>query len=194
MHPPEYNLALVQAMLEDIESYVLTSELFWPLSQSAPKGMTFPRLTPGTLFLILDELSVQTSEMPPSSQHHYQKLNLQAETLLSKWAAGLGAKATQELRSRFNLWNAYITDLYEKVEPADNYTREVRHRVIFERLLHFARPASDITVHTQAMASLDNLLRSFFRPGELIWDERLRTCYRAQEYWFLYGRPNLPDL
>ena len=43
MQPHEYNLNLASFMLEEIEEYILSSEVFWPLSKRSPTGSLLPR-------------------------------------------------------------------------------------------------------------------------------------------------------
>ena len=90
MQSPEYNLKLVQAMLEDIEDYLLSNELFWPMHSSARRDMPAPpRLTPGVLVLALDELNAQNVEMTPGQEAEYQKRNLQMQRVFQKWPEAL---------------------------------------------------------------------------------------------------------
>ena len=48
--PTDHNLDLVSAMLEEMEDYLLSAEIFWPLERRAARGeQPFPRLTLGAL-------------------------------------------------------------------------------------------------------------------------------------------------
>ena len=190
MHSPEYNLTLVQTMLEEIEDYLLSTELFWPLNRSAPRGMPpFPRLTSGGLLLALDQLDVQSDEMTPAQIHARQKCHLQLERVTRKWSVAMEGKTAHELRSRLNLWSAYVSELIDQAEPPDHYAYEVRHRVMFERLIELASRHPQATSHVEAMSSVDTRLRTIFAPGEFLWDERLRARYPRTTFWFLYGHP-----
>lgn len=194
MHAPDANLALVRVMLEEFETYLLSDELYWPLDPSSLKRPYVPRLTPGRLALTLDELDAQSEDMTPAQQVEIRKLNLQMESVLRKWSVALGRKAAREMHSRFNLWKAYIQDLAEKADRAHNYTNEVQQRVIFERIAGWAEREPEAERSIQAIQSIDATLRSFFKPGDFIWDARLQSCYPQEQYWFLYGMPVQNDL
>jgi hypothetical protein len=194
MHTPEYNLKLVRAMLEEIEDYLRSNALFWPLDSSSLQGLpTLPRLTPGGLLLALDELDAQSDEMTTQQRAEHQKLDLQMQRVFQKLPGAAGRKAVREMHSRFNLWKAYLNDLIEKADRPDNYAYEVRHRVIFERISELAERQPDSQASIQAIRLIDASLHTYFKPGEFIWDPRLRTRYPEDRYWFLYGVPVLDE-
>lgn len=193
MHPHEYNLNLASIMLEEIEDYILSSEVFWPLSQRSPTGSPLPRLTLGGLLLILNELKVQEIDMSPSQRTDHDKLLLQMERVRVKWAVGFERKAAQELRSRLNLWRAYLVDIEERVDTTENYPYEVRYRVIFEHLAERSIRQPETKPWVDEMQILDTRLRSFFIPGEFVWDARLEDIYPKSTFWYLYGLPRHVD-
>jgi hypothetical protein len=193
MHPHEYNLNLASFMIEEIEDYILSSELFWPLSKRSPTGSPFPRLTLGGLMLTLNELKAQEKDLPPSHRAAYDKLLLQMERVRVKWTVGLERKAAQELRSRLNLWRAYLYDIEERVDTAENYPYEVRYRVMFEHLADLSIRQPETEPHVDEMRSLDTRLRSIFVPGTFVWDARLENIYPQTTFWYLYGLPRPLD-
>jgi hypothetical protein len=193
MHPHEYNLNLASFMLEEIEDYILSSEVFWPLSKRSPAGSVLPRLTLGGLMLTLNELKAQEKDMSPSQRTDHDKFLLQMERVRVKWAVGLERKAAQELRSRLNLWRAYLFDIEERVDTAENYPYEVRHRVMFEYLADLSIRQPETKPHVDEMRSLDLRLRSKFLPGTFVWDARLEDVYPRSTFWYLYGLPRPRD-
>jgi hypothetical protein len=193
MHPHEYNLKLASIMLEEIEDYILSSEVFWPLSKRSPTGTPLPHLTLGGLLLTLNELKAQDKDMPPSQRTDHDELLLDVERVRVKWAVGFERKAAQELRSRLNLWRAYLYDIEERVDTAENYPYEVRHRVMFEHLAELSIRQPEIKPWVDEMQILDTRLRSFFIPGEFVWDARLEDIYPKSTFWYLYGLPRPLD-
>jgi hypothetical protein len=193
MHPHEYNLNLASFMIEEIEDYILSSELFWPLSKRSPTGSPLPRLTLGGLMLTLNELKAQEKDLSPSHRAAYDKLLLQMERVRVKWTVGLERKAAQELRSRLNLWRAYLYDIEERVDTAENYPYEVRYRVMFEHLADLSIRQPETEPHVDEMRSLDTRLRSIFVPGTFVWDARLENIYPQTTFWYLYGLPRPRD-
>ena len=193
MQPHEYNLNLASFMLEEIEDYILSSEVFWPLSKRSPTGSPLPRMTLGGLVLTLNELKVQEKDMSPSQRADHDRLFLQMERVRVKWAVGLERKAAQELRSRLNLWRAYLYDIEERVDTAENYPYEVRHRVMFEQLADLSIRQPETKPRVNEMRSLDLRLKSIFAPGAFVWDARLEDIYPRSPFWYLYGLPRSRD-
>jgi hypothetical protein len=190
MHPIEYNLELGKAILEEIEPFLLSEEIFWPLNRHSKRGMPyFPRLTLGTLLLTLDQLSVQIEGMSNSQKRAQQEIQSMLERVRLKWPAALERKAVRESQTRFNLWRAYLSDLEERKDTAENYQNEVRNRVMYQRLQDFQRPTPQTSDSQSAIDGLDFYLRSSFKPGPFLWDAALIPVYPSPTFWYLYGRP-----
>ena len=190
MHSPDYNLSLANAMLDELEPYLLSSELFWPLEQRLARGMPrFPRLTLGGLLLSIDELTAQEAELTSNQAAAW----LQIQSLFAhnqvRWEVGIERKAVRELNCRLNLWRAYLMDLEEKKEGPDNYAHEARQRVMFQRLLDPASKHPEVALLNVSMLSLDSKLKAFFITGSFIWDKRLESVYPPTDFWYLYGTP-----
>jgi hypothetical protein len=190
MHPPDYNLLLANAMLDELEPYLLSSELFWPLEERAARGMAqFPRLTLGGLLLTIDELTAQEDEMTFGQAAALQQIRSLFAHNQVKWAVAIERKAVRELHCRLNLWRAYLMDLEEEGEGPENYAHEVRQRVKFQRLLVPASKHPEIELLNVSMQSLDSKFRSYFVTGPFIWDEGLESVYPPTDFWYLYGAP-----
>jgi hypothetical protein len=95
------------------------------------------------------------------------------------------AKAAHEIRSRFSLWQNFISDLrHDPDQAAEFYAREVSWRVLLE-LLSAELPAPP--PETEALETLDAALKSYWRPGEFVWEPELKTAFPEAPFWYLYG-------
>ncbi|HKZ54247.1 MAG TPA: hypothetical protein VJ123_02120 [Anaerolineales bacterium] len=190
MHPPDYNLNLLQAMLESLESFLLSEQVFWTLSGRAPAGMPpYPSLSLGSLLLLVDELVAQETGMSQEQRRRWEQLRQEYEIARAQRLAGLGRRAAQELGTRINLWQAYLADLEDRPEAAEDFSREVANRLKSARLLSLARPSAEALQAESRLDALDRRLGSRFRRGEFVWDEALAHVYPADSYPYLYGRP-----
>jgi len=190
MHPAEHSLGLAEAMTEELEDYLLSAELFWPLQRRAGSGEPpYPKLSLGSLFLTLDELEASESDLAPALAARLRSLRSRVEALRSKWAAAIQRKAAQELKSRVNLWRAYLTDLEESPRAAELFPQEARQRVMAARLEAASGDLPEGASSRRALQEVDSRLRQRFNPGAFIWDRRLARVYPASEFWFLYGTP-----
>ncbi len=191
-YTPDIDLAFVEASGPDLEAYLLSREVYWPLSP--PKGgVDLPRLTPGGLLLALQRLSAVERELASDEAARLARARSRIEKERRQWAVGMGSKMATEAHARLNQWRAYLQDLTGS--PARNaaiYPSEVRQRAMLQ-LLMMAREATDIPKTTRReIEVLDASLRHHFAAGPFVWAYQLAPAFPKGEFWFLYGRPQLP--
>jgi hypothetical protein len=150
--------------LPQLQDYLLSAELYWPLDAS------LPRLTIGAVLLALARLS---ATQPAEAE----RLKMHVEAVHAKWKVAWEQKSARETANRLRLWTQFISDYRSAPEQqADSYPQEVRGRVILQ-LLHAAQ-----TTET------DLFLKSRLVPGGFIWDADLESAFPMADFWFLYGK------
>lgn len=158
--------------LPQLQAYLLSNELYWPLSAS------FPRLTPGAVLLTMARLHAR---LPSESQ----KLQQQLDSILLKWRTAWEKKAAREISNRLRLWTTFLSDYASAPEQnADAYLGEVRGRVILQLLMQVVQDFPE----AQALAEADSLVKARLRPSEFLWDANLQAVFPKADFWFLYGR------
>lgn len=168
----------VRDSLPELEPYLLSQEIFWPL------GGSQPRLTLGGLRLSMRRLRARAAS--PADQTTLSRLAAQVDVVHTRWRTAWEQKAARELRTRQTLWQNYLGDYRLNPENyADAYRHEVRLRVIMDLLLaDLPAPAPE----TQALLqTLDEQLRASFIPGEFIWENDLEPEFPQPSHWYLYG-------
>ncbi len=183
----EYDLKYIQAGLVDMEGYLLSKELYWPVGATAPAGEThYPRLTLGNLLLARARLSGRglSSEQRSEFEHLDQRL----KQVRQQWQVAWGQKAAREFSARLRLWRDFL-DEYRKKPKAnlDRYAYEVNRRVILQLLSSETREVPD--EEAELLSGLDELLRAVFLPGEFVWEADLEASFPKSAYWYLYGMP-----
>lgn len=165
------DIQFVKEALPQLQEYLLSNELFWPLSGS------LPRLTPGALLLALARLGVSEPSIG-------QNLGAQVETIRARWQTAWNTKAAREISNRIRLWSQYLADYHSAPDQnQDSYRTEVRGRVILELLLADVPGAPE----RSALAELDSALKAHFVTGKFLWDSELEVIFPAKAFWFLYG-------
>jgi hypothetical protein len=189
MHQVEYNLSLTEAMLENIEPYLLSEEVYWPVASQPDAGSPpFPRLTLGGFLLTQDELSVQKATMISRQTSAYKDLQHRYGQITRKWKSAIGRKAIREMNSRSNLWHAYVEELEERRKVPYDYPREVRHRVMFERLIDVAGVDAELEKILEKNLKVDERFLTVSIPSDFLWDADLQTIYIKDRFWFLYRK------
>ncbi|TET39614.1 MAG: hypothetical protein E3J69_00030 [Anaerolineales bacterium] len=190
MESIDYNLDLFEAMLDEIEDFLLSVDIFWPLAKRAkPDSPPYPRLSTGGLLMTQDESLAQETEMNSDQKARYANLQSQWKRILNKWRSALGRKSEQEMGMRLNLWRAYLSDLEEGNASHFDYHRETRNRVQFTRLRTLTASNSKTLKLEKTMRSLDARLLNLTIASKFIWDDRLRETYPEREFGFLYRQP-----
>lgn len=164
--PPE-DRQFLEAALPELQTYLLSDVLFYPLTHS------LPRLTLGGLLLAQRRLHAYEDASP---------LDLRLDTLRDKWRAAWEKKAAQEFETRLTLWRNYLDDCREEETLRENYLREVRWRVMLALLV------AELPADSSELNALDQQLRTKFQTGGFIWDEALVREFSQDDFWFLYGK------
>lgn len=185
MAPPEAQLAWFTTALDELKPFLQSDDVFRPLHH-APAGMR-QDLSLGLLLLTADSLSARAEELSEADRAVLAEADRRWEAERVSQASAVARKAEAELRSRINLWRAYVQDLEEKPKEAASYAVEVRHRAIVERLQEVLGGRTEDRLRHR-LAELDSRLRGSWTPGPFVWDPALEGRYPRSAYWFLYGR------
>jgi hypothetical protein len=158
--------------IPQLQDYLLSNEMYWPLSGS------LPRLTPGSVLLILARISV----LQPNEA---QRLRGQFEAVRTKWESAWNKKVAREITNRLRLWSQFVSDYKNSPEQnADSYPNEARGRAILQLLLNELTDAPEKLV----LGQLDSVISARLVPDVFLWEAELQTVFPAKEFWFLYGK------
>jgi hypothetical protein len=183
----EYYLRYLTASIPELDSYLLSSELFWPVAISPPAGtQAYPRLTLGSLLYAEKVGSAFRSDV--SQQTSLRKIQIEIDRSRIKWRTAWQAKARKEWISRLRQWWNYLEEYRQHPDNQFSYySMEVRWRVFVE-LLRTEIGEDQPEEEYKLLTGLDLFLESVFQHGGFIWDELLETAFPRQPYWYLYGR------
>ena len=184
-----YDLLYLQASVDLLEDYLLSPEIYWSLRLKPPPGSPpFPMLTLGGLYLTRVKAACRTHDQ--SSIYQLGKLNDQIDGARLRWRVAWQGKATQEFRSRLNLWHEFLTELNLNPEHhLDRFGYEVSRRVMLQFLSQdaYGTPSNEI----ELLNSLDKNLKEKFIPGIFIWEAELENGFPADKFWYLWGKPGV---
>ncbi len=171
--------SLLKHAVRELEEYILSDQLFWPLD-------TGERLTLGSLLLALHRFPAY-AKSPEEKQILNDAYN-QIVTLRGKWRTNWSNKATLEFHSRLRQWELALRELFsEEQNRPVIYSQEVTLRVILT-LLQSELLQSDIPAY-ERLAVLDKQLRAASHQTDFIWDSALKDQFPKDKFWFLYCTP-----
>jgi hypothetical protein len=187
----EYDLRYLQAGVEDLEDYLLSSEIFWPMDIRPPAGEPgYPQLTLSGLLLSRQRLTAY--RMNPKQDAQYQKTTAEMDATRTRWKVAWEKKASHGFSVRIKMWRDYIEEYRQSPQDnADRYAYEVRLRT----MLNLLRPevGTQSSAEVELLSILDNFLDTVLITGSFIWEPELQAGFPEKPYWFLYGRlPALP--
>lgn len=168
------DLRFLREAVSQLQDYLLSNELYWPLSGS------LPRLTPGAL--LLEQMRLDASGLAP---YELPGLNRQVENIRLKWRAAWEKKAAREVSNRMRLWSQFLADFTNAPEKnLESYRTEARGRAILQILL---AEQPDLP-EKAALPEMDGLLKSKLKPGDFLWEPELEPAFPKSDFWFLYGK------
>jgi hypothetical protein len=181
----QYELRFLEAGLDNLESYLLSNDLYWPPGIQANYGEPpYPSLTPGSILLAKKKAEIQIKESIHKTR--MDTCQVRWEQITSQWKVAWNKKSELDFQARLRLWRDFLDDLREKPEAhSDRYRYEITRRVQ-QQLLQTQQiqlEAEQITM----LSILDKRLRTILKPGLFIWETDLEVGFPPDEFWYLYG-------
>ncbi len=184
-------LRQTEAMFDEVEDYLTSSAVFWPLASHPPAGAPpYPRLSLGGLLTALAELRARAGELSEAEQRALQDLEQAWQKLSQRRSAALRQKALAEARQRVNLWRAYLQDLEEGQASVDDYAQAAYHRTALDSLRPLLEDSPEGRAMLEEAARFDSRLRQRWRPGRFIGPESAAPAHPHDRHWWLYGQPS----
>lgn len=185
----EKDWVFLQAAVPELEDYLLSPVLFWPLNLRTgypiPEDLT--RLTLGNL--LLTQARLKAFPWPEAQQVTLSNLTREIQQVRERWRANWQKKATQEIPSRLNLWKHAVEEILEaptNLSPS-TWAYQVRHRAILHFL--FGEVPANATPYTEALAALDQRLRPARPLNGFLWEAEIQAAFPPETFWFLYILP-----
>lgn len=165
------------AAVEEIDDYLSSTLLNWPLNQ-----VSIP-LTPGNLLLCISRVNSYTWS---AGDEVIQKCLQQIQQTQTKRSIMWEEKISLELPYRIRLWENSVNDFYDEGTIDSTYATAVKDRVIIALLLPELRFIS--LEYENKLEKIDNRLKNISTSGIFIWDSIFDKNFSAEKFWFLYLR------
>jgi hypothetical protein len=156
--PTQKDNQYLSAGVPELENYLLSNALYYPLS------LELPQLTLGGILLSLARMGTQAA-----------KFEAEVGVIRSKWRAAWDGKSSREIKARSELWLNYLSEYRADHKMGVRlYPQNVRYRAMLS-LLGKTEEDSDVFV------------KSVFREGKFVWEEECAPNFSREKFWFLYG-------
>lgn len=185
MQKLQRDLEVLEAMAQEMDEYLRSDVLFWPMS-----GGDMPRLTLGG-YLMREHRLLQLRDMlNMEEQDRLHKAISTYRSALEEKIVRFEDRAHEELDARLRQWHEYLREVKGGRNIA-YYETAVEARAMIEALLNQLRvsPYQLKEEAPQKLALLDRQLRQQWETGEFIWPKEWKEAYPREKYWWLYGHP-----
>ncbi len=194
---PETDLAVVEAMAAQFESYIMRGEVYRtvvvPASAEGGTGERPVQSSCGDVLARLHKLAAQAVSLAPEQKQALATASAQIDTATGRLPSHYQALLLREARARLNSLNWFLDDCNEnRRECRVQYPFEIRNRQRIAEI-HKALEADSADALAAQVASIDQRLQSMLTGSEFIWDSSVAHVYPREEYWYLYGLPSGPD-
>lgn len=179
------DLDILQAMASEMDEYLKSDVLFWPMKQG-----DLPRLTLGGYLMRQHRLLGLRDLLTMQQQDRLHKAINQYHQALEEKVVRFEKKAHEELESRLRQWQTYIADVKQGRGLA-YYETAVEPRAMIEALVSQLRvqPYELQENIPQKVAVIDQELRRVWDPGGFVWPREWEAAYPREKHWWLYGHP-----
>jgi hypothetical protein len=158
MMPISKDSQYLSAGVPELENYLLSKELYYPI------GANLPQLTLGGILLSLARMGARGAQF-----------EAQVETIRSRWQSAWDAKSSREIKARSELWMNYLSEYRDDPRAGVRlYPQNVRYRVMMSLLGKIEDDA-------------DVFLKGVFREGKFVWEAECAPNFPHETFWYLYG-------
>lgn len=188
-----YDLAVVEAMVAEMEPYLKSDLLYWRLSPAVALRPAAPLLTIGGVLLRTHRLGGQSNRLTPNKRSRLSAASDAFRTVTEQWAAHTEKRMRRELDARLNSWQWFVDDCRERKQSCvAYYATEAELRTLLDLLIDAAAGFGDMAPQQRRLGLLDSQFRRWFQPGDFVWAAALEPAYPRNRFWWLYGRPEFP--
>jgi hypothetical protein len=185
---PAVDLAVTEAMVEELEQYIIKEDLYRTVITRTPQGEVRVQMTGGDLLTRLFRLNAEKAGLAPSLQQRIDAVTKNAEQTIYSLKSRFHARLVREMRARLDSLRWFLDDAAESPAAARaNYPYEIRNRQRVEEILKRLGKETPAELQGQ-LEMVDRRLRSFAIGSEFVWDPALRDVFPQYPYWYLYAR------
>lgn len=178
------DLADMAAMAEEMEGYLNSEVLYWPLGGR-------PMLTLGGYLMRQHRLLALADDLNDEQQETLNTAVSQFLAAIEGRIVRFETKANREIEARLRQWGEHLRDVKERKSDASLYKSGVESRIALTVLMEkLATPPYKLDPQLeQRLNMIDTGLRANWRSGDFILDEALQPAYERETFWYLYGKP-----
>ncbi len=186
---PAVDLAIVQAMSEELEEYLVKDELFRQLTVRTPAGDQRPQMTASDLLVRLHRLNGEREQLTPAQRTALDQAQRAVDATVHSLRSRFVERLERDMKSRLNSLRWFIDDCrQDRKRCRSEYPFEIRNRQRIEQIINQLGDDLGDDLAGQ-LRQIDDRIQYMTTACDFIWDERLRPLFPKKPYWYLYALP-----
>lgn len=186
---PAEDMAVVREMANELQDYLLGSEVYYTLVVVTAQGEERIQSSCGDLLARLHKLEGQSKLLTPAQREELVSIRRRIDATTKTMQGRYNALMEREARARLNSLQWYLDDCDEDPRACRvQYPFEIRNR---QRIAELTKALGDkLPADIQSeTAAIDRRLRAMTASADFVWDRRVKDVYPKEEYWYLYALP-----
>jgi hypothetical protein len=186
---PGTDLEITEAMVAELEAYIVSDELYRTLIVHASRGDENVRMTGGDLLARLHRLQGERAALPPAQQERIDAAQRSADAAIYSMRTRFQERLQREMKARLDSLRWFLDECDEDRQRCrGEFPFEMRNRQRIEEILKKlgANLPEDLK---SLLTQIDRRIRMVAQGSEFTWDPRMRDIYPPDRYWYLYMRP-----
>ncbi len=186
---PETDLEIAEAMVAELEDYIVKDELYRTLIVRTAAGDENMRMTGGALLARLHRLQGERPDLAPAQQQRLDAVQRTAESVIRSLRGRFHERLHREMKARLDSLRWFLDECHEDRQRCrTEFPFEMRNRQRIEEILKEVGTNLPADLKEQ-LQQVDRRIREIAVGGEFTWDPRVQRIYPPDRYWYLYMRP-----
>lgn len=186
---PTTDLVIVEAMADELETYIVANELYRTLSLRTAEGNQTLQMTGADLLTRLYRLQGERNLLSAADQARLDTVQTHVDNTIYSLRNRFQERLQREIKARLDSLKWFLDDcLADRQRCRVEFPFEMRNRQRIEealKMMSYQLPEAQ----QNFLRQIDARIRQVALPGEFLWDERWKAIFPPQPYWYLYVRP-----
>lgn len=186
---PGVDLVITEAMVAELEDYIIKDEVYRTLIVRTPVGDQNLRMSGGDLLARLHRLHGELGSLTLEQVRRVEQAQANADATIYSLRTRFHQRLQREMKARLDSLRWFLDDCSgDRQRCRSEFPYEMRNRQRIEEILK--RLGADVPADlNEALRRIDKRIREVARVQGFTWDKRVEHIYPQDQYWYLYMLP-----
>lgn len=186
---PEVDLAVLAAQVEELEEYIIKSEIYRTVRVQTPTGAQMVQMSAGDLLSRLIRLEGERDRLTAGQRSRAKDLALAAQSTIYSLRTRFHDLLKREIKTRLDSLNWFLDDIMGDPKRARiEYPYEIRNRQRIQLMVDALGEEMTTDLKSQ-ISRVDDRIRLIVKPASFVWDSQLEPIFPRERFWYMYVSP-----